>query len=149
MPLRKRSHLSAYFIPNKYELDLRIVEANKYDGYVIIHGKKLGRPSKRLVVYFSGHRILGANLSRKDKNGETPVDISRINQHARYQELRIHAGSILYPGEYVIRINFGGKIDSQTKQRFNTVLRIQNDHESLLEYISNNKVRDIFPCVDC
>jgi aminopeptidase N len=139
------------FKPERYELSLEPDRESKtFSGRVIISGQKTGRPSQRLTLHQKDLKIKSAKLSRIDKkSGSQPIDISRHNTQKSYDELRLHAGQMLYPGHYVIELEFSGKITEPMHGIYpcNFELGGQKKHLIATQFESHH-AREAFPCID-
>lgn len=100
----KATNLYALFRPEKYELDI-------IEGRVIIFGKKIGPPSKRITLHQKGLKITSAKITRLDKKGATEHDVARINHLPTFEQVRLHTADMLYPGPYIIELSF--QLDAQ------------------------------------
>jgi hypothetical protein len=80
-------------------------------GSLIIEGYKLPPPSKRITIHQKNIKVLNAKIIYKHKKGDIEVEVTRINHIKSFQEVRIHTLSSLYPGNYVIFIEYTGSID--------------------------------------
>ncbi|MDO8591537.1 MAG: hypothetical protein Q7R60_01255 [bacterium] len=95
----KANNLHSQFRPEKYELDI-------LEGRVIIFGRKLPPPSKRITFHQKGLKIISAKITRLDKKGATEHDVARINHLPTFEQVRLHTASMLYPGQYIIELSF-------------------------------------------
>lgn len=125
---KKKTSLYEHFQPAKYSLSL--------DGgtcRLIIEGKKLPPPSKRIILHQNGLKITAAKITRQDKRGPTEHETTRINHLPTFEQVRLHTTGMLYPGQYVIELNY--RLDSQKIQA--------------LRNLGNKKPgRDLLPCID-
>jgi len=96
------------------------------DCQLIIEGKKLPPPSKRITLHQKGLKISSAQIVRRDKKGNREFRVARINHLPTLQQVRLHADETLFPGYYEIIINFSPKCDPKSKL----------------------PKRELFPCVD-
>lgn len=94
-----KNRLYARFRPEKYELDVS-------EGQVIIFGKKIGPPSKRVTLHQKGLIITSAKITRLDKKGATEHNVVRINHLPTFEQVRLHSADMLYPGQYIIGLSF-------------------------------------------
>ena len=79
------------FQPQTYDLSLEIKDsALVFSGQVIILGRKIGRPSKRITLHAKGLKIQSAQIIKHDKTGDQTIEISRINLQKSYDEVRLH-----------------------------------------------------------
>lgn len=120
--------LHKYFQPAKYSLSL---SGNSCQ--LIIEGKKLPPPSKRITLHQKGLKITAAKIIRKDKKGPSGHEVLRINHLPTFEEVRIHTKDLLYPGHYQIDLAYElspQKAKSLAKQAYETLHR------------------DLLPCID-
>jgi aminopeptidase N len=105
--MRSTSKAIAKFVPKEYKLT---IASPVGDSAVLeIVGERFGPPSKRLVLHQKGLKVMSASVIHKGKNKEIDHDIVRINHLPSFEEVRIHTNSPLYPGRYLISLEFSGK----------------------------------------
>src|SRR6478736_6303924 len=108
---KKVRRLFELFQPKHYDLHINPDrETMTVSGHVSITGQKTGRPSQRLTFHQKGLKISGAQIIKHDKKGDREIPVARVNLHAAYDEVRLHADEMLYPGQYTIKLNFAGTI---------------------------------------
>src|SRR5262245_26935553 len=78
-----------------------------------IKGQKLPPPIKRITLYQSGIKILSARIIYKHKKGDIEFEVIRINHLKSLGEIRLHTNNILYPGIYVITLEYHGTLDGK------------------------------------
>ncbi len=125
--MTKVRKLSESFLPASYSL--RIVEPGA--GELLIIGKKIGRPAKRLTFHQKGLKVTAASLTKVDKRGRIEIEVKRINHHKNFQEVRIHVGELLFPGTYEVKLEFMNKA-------------LIKD----LKSIESHPLREILPAID-
>jgi hypothetical protein len=96
------------FIPTSYS-----VSNEKNIPKVVIEGRKLPAPSKRITLHQNNMRVLDAKIIYKHKKGDIECEVIRINHVKSFSEIRLHTSSILYPGEYVVTLNYTGELDEE------------------------------------
>lgn len=138
------------FQPENYSLSLDLnPESKKFTGKVTITGKKVGPPSSRLTLHQHGLKIKSVKLLRHDKKGAQEFIIDRINHHAAYDEVRLHSSETLYPGTYVIDLEFEGRIQETMHGIY---LSTYKDGEQTGTVIStqfeSHHAREALPCID-
>src|SRR5690242_8472359 len=102
------------FQPTNYDLRLDLdAEGLTFSGSVKITGHKSGRPSQRLTFHQKGLNVTKATAIFHDKAGDKEVTIDRVNSQTSFDELRLHASHMLYPGSYTIELEFSGTITKQ------------------------------------
>ena len=98
---KKKISLYDYFQPARYSLSLRESSCQ-----LIIEGKKLPPQSKRIILHQKGLKITAAKIIRNDRRGPTEHDVVRINHLPTFEQVRLHTADMLYPGVYVIELNY-------------------------------------------
>lgn len=124
----KSAGLYELFRPAKYSLT--ISEGNCR---LIIEGQKIGPPSKRITFHQKGLKITAAKIIRNDRRGPTEHDVVRINHLPTFEQVRLHTAGTLYPGVYVIELNY----------------QLNPDKLQQLKKIGDKKPsRDLLPSID-
>ncbi len=144
------TRLFQQFQPSHYQLDLQPDrDAMTFRGTVTITGRKVGRPSQRLTFHQKGLKVTDATVVKKDKKGEQPVNINRINSQKAYDEVRLHASQMLYPGEYIITLEFHGKITRPMSGIYPSFFTHDKaDKQLLATQFESHHAREAFPCID-
>ena len=142
------------FKPNKYILEISLdPKGKKFSGTVSIRGQKTGRPSQRLTFHAKDLTISSAILHKVNKKGSdtdgTEISVDRINLHKSYDEVRLHATEMLYPGEYHIVLEFSGTITDP----MNGLYPCYFTHDGKKKYLlatqfESHHAREVFPCID-
>lgn len=152
MPKNDVKRLFAQFQPTHYQLSfLPNMQDMTFEGTVKITGKKVGRPSKRLVFHQNGLKITGWCVARKDKSSSnyTELTVDRVNHHATYDEVRLHTAETLYPGEYDVTMAFTGKITRNMEGMYPCTFNHDGMQKQLLAtQFESHHARDAFPCID-
>lgn len=136
--------------PEHYLLSLAPdVETMKFTGQVEISGKKIGRPSQRIVLHQKYLKVTKAVLTKHDKKGTEAITIDRINHQNSFDEVRLHAKQMLYPGHYTIKLWFEGTIND----KMHGVYPCYFDHKGtkkrlLATQFESHHAREVFPCID-
>jgi len=142
--------LFGQFQPHNYRISLvpdRV--AKTYSGNVIISGKKTGRPSKRITLHQKGLKITRANILKHDKKGDQNIEITRINLHKKFDEVRLHSNIMLYPGEYTLNLSFQGKITRNMNGIYPCSFELGGKKlELLATQFESHHAREVFPCID-
>lgn len=148
--MKKVRHLYDQFRPQHYLLDLvPDRESMTFSGSVVITGQKAGRPSKRLSLHQKDLRITKVHVLHHDKKGDHEVEIERTNTHGSYDELRIHAKQLLYPGKYTISIHFEGKISRAMNGMYPCLFTHDKVEKKLIAtQFESHHAREVFPCID-
>ncbi len=144
------TRLYSLFQPKHYILDLvPNREASTFTGSVIITGKKVGRPNQRLTFHQNGLKITAAHVTHHAKQGDEVVTIDRINHHAKYDEVRLHATKQLYPGSYTVRLEFEGKITRQMNGIYPCFFEHDGKQKQLIAtQFESHHAREVFPSID-
>lgn len=139
------------FDPDNYRLELR-PDRDKmtFSGTVLITGRKIGRPSRRLVFHQKNLKINSVKLTYLDKKkGPLNKSVGRINQLAARNELRIHSAETLYPGRYQVEIDFSGRINEQMHGLYASNFKLEGRPAKLIAtQLESHHAREIFPCID-
>ncbi|HET8991608.1 MAG TPA: M1 family metallopeptidase [Candidatus Saccharimonadales bacterium] len=144
------TRLFTQFQPAHYDLTLDLNDKDLlFSGLVKITGKKIGRPSKRLTLHSKDLVIKNAKLSYKTKNGMERIEIARINQQKSFDELRLHSDHLLYPGEYIVELEFSGEITKQMHGIYPCFFDHEGQSKKLIaSQFESHHAREAFPCVD-
>jgi aminopeptidase N len=138
------------FRPKHYILDLSPdKDKMTFEGTVIVSGHKSGRPSKRLTLHQSGLKVTSAHIVRHEKHEDQEITVDRINLQNSYDEVRLHAAQILYPGQYTIRLKFKGNITRPMNGIYPCFFEHDGQEKKLLAtQFESHHARELFPCVD-
>jgi len=105
--MKKVKKLISEFQPESYELSFLPSQQTTFiGGTVKITGKKVGRPSKRIILHQKGLKVSTATITRRDKKLSTDRELSRINHLPSFEQVRLHAKDMLYPGQYIVELNY-------------------------------------------
>lgn len=147
--VKKVKRLVSQFKPDNYRLFLDPdIKKMTFTGRVQISGYKSGRPSSRITLHQKDLKIKSASLIHIDKKeAREEVQLERTNLHAKFDELRLHAVNILYPGNYIINLEFSGKI---TEQMHGIYPCYFDDRKKCLiaTQFESHHAREVFPCID-
>ncbi len=138
------------FQPLHYVLDLKPNrEKLTFSGSVIISSQKTGRPSQRITLHQNGLNITKAHITRHDKKGDLQVEVTRINLHAKLNEVRLHASEMLYPGSYTVSLEFSGKITKQMHGMYPCNFKLKGKDKIIIAtQFESHHAREVFPCID-
>ncbi|MDZ7744900.1 MAG: M1 family metallopeptidase [Candidatus Saccharibacteria bacterium] len=138
------------FQPTKYKLKISPDrESMRFSGRVTLYGKKVGRPSQRITLHQSGLTITSCTIVKHDRKTDTDIEIERINQHRRYDEVRLHTDQILYPGYYTIELTFHGTITKAMNGMYPCSFTHDGENKQLIAtQFESHHAREVFPCVD-
>ncbi|HVS58944.1 MAG TPA: M1 family metallopeptidase [Candidatus Saccharimonadales bacterium] len=138
------------FQPEHYDLQLKLdPDAMTFGGSVIIHGKKVGRPSQRITLHQKGLTVTSTTIRRTDKKGDTMFAVERINAHDGYDEVRLHSSEMLYPGDYHVMVEFSGKLTSGMTGIYPCFYTHEGAEKKLIAtQFESHHAREAFPCID-
>ena len=151
MMSNKVKRLFAGFRPEHYEITLEPdPETLTVRGSVTIRGQKIGRPSQRLAFHQHGLIIHEAQITSIDKKGTREASSpSRINHHKSFDEVRLHAGKLLYPGTYEVTMHFSGPITRNMEGMYPCFFKQDGQEKKLIAtQFESHHARDAFPCID-
>jgi aminopeptidase N len=154
MSIKKVVRLFETFKPEAYMLELRLdPKGKRFSGFVTIRGQKTGRPSQRLTFHAKDLTITNAVLHKVNKKHSntdgSEIKIDRINLHKSYDEVRLHAAEMLYPGEYHIVLEFSGKITDSMNGLYPCYFEQGGKKQMLLAtQFESHHAREVFPCID-
>lgn len=145
---KKAARLYRQFQPGNYRITLSInPEAMTFGGSVIINGAKTGSPAKRLVFHQKGLKITAAKISRFDKSASKDLEISRINLHKSFDEVRLHTKETLYPGRHRVEMTFTGRI-SDAMHGIYPCYFDKRRKKLIATQFESHHAREAFPCID-
>lgn len=138
------------FRPDYYVLNLDVDrDKMSFHGSVIINGKKTGRPSRRLTFHQQDLQISAAHVTKHGKTGDEDMVIDRINHHKGYDEVRLHAKDMLYPGHYTVRLEFKGKITRNMNGMYPSFFKHDDVEKKIIAtQFESHHAREVFPCID-
>lgn len=147
---KKVTRLYEQFQPENYNLSLKLErEDMTFSGTVIIRGKKVGRPSQRITFHQKELKITSATITKHDKKGDKELPISRINNQASFDEVRIHTKDMVYPGNYTITMEFEGKITKPMNGIYPCFFKHDGKDKKLIAtQFESHHAREAFPCID-
>ncbi|HSX24035.1 MAG TPA: M1 family metallopeptidase [Candidatus Saccharimonadales bacterium] len=147
---RDVKRLFTQFQPKKYILDMDVDrEGLAFHGTVIISGQKTGRPSQRLTLHQHGLKVTAAHVVRHDKKGDQEIIIDRINHHDGFDEVRLHAKHLLYPGLYTMRLTYEGVVSRQMNGVYPSTFEHKGKQKTLIAtQFESHHAREAFPCID-
>jgi aminopeptidase N len=147
---KKVKRLYEGFQPKNYTLTLNPDRDSMHlSGTVTIIGKKTGRPSQRLTFHQKSLKVTEATITKKDKKSDQSIEVVRINHHASLDEVRLHADSLLYGGEYVITLKFSGTITDNMHGIYPCYYDLDDTKKALIAtQFESHHAREAFPCID-
>ncbi len=147
---KKAKRLFEQFQPKHYELAIDPdVQTLSFQGTVTITGRKIGRPSQRLTFHQKDLQFTSVSIVFHGKKGDDEVKLDRVNTHKTYDEVRLHAASLLYPGAYTVRMEFKGRITKPMRGIYPTYSKTKGkDRIILATQFESHHAREAFPCID-
>lgn len=148
--MKKVVRLFAQFAPEHYGLQLAIdPETMVFEGSVVISGRKVGRPSKRLTFHQNDVKITSAEVTYHQQKNEQTIEIERLNHHSSLNEVRLHSKTTLYPGRYTITLRFNGRISRQMNGLYPCFFEQNGKKQKLIAtQFESHHAREVFPCID-
>ena len=120
-----------------------------FSGSVIVSGHKVGRPSQRLTFHQKELKITHVHVVHHHKDGDQNVSIDRTNHHGSFDEVRLHAKKLLYPGSYTISLQFEGKITRAMNGMYPCLFTDDGVEKKLVAtQFESHHAREVFPCID-
>ena len=114
-----------------------------------ITGKKINRPSQRLTFHQKGLTIISATIERTDKSTTRTMPVSRINRQTKFDEVRLHTEELLYPGNYIITIEFSGQVTRPMNGIYPCFFQNKSKKDKLIAtQFESHHAREAFPCID-
>ncbi len=142
--------LYTQFQPEHYDLLLHPDKKSMtFSGRVVIRGKKIGRPSQRLTFHQKDLKCTSATITKHDKKGDQVMTVDRLNTQNTLNEVRLHADTMLYPGEYSVTIEFTSKITRGMTGIYPCFFTVEGKEEALIaSQFESHHAREAFPCID-
>ena len=147
---KKVTRLYGQFQPEHYELELKPDrDTMAFSGTVTVRGRKTGRPSERLTFHQKELKITKATVVKHDKQGDKPLKIARINNQNSFDEVRLHAAEMVYPGEYTVTMEFEGQITRPMNGIYPCYFTHDGKDKLLIAtQFESHHAREAFPCID-
>ncbi len=145
------TRLYTQFQPEHYDLVLKLVRTEmRFQGTVTITGRKVGRPSMRITLHQNGLKAKAATITQIDKKGvEREIPVSRLNNQNSLHELRLHCNEMIYPGKYVVKVEYEGLITPGMTGIYPCYFKIDGKEQALLAtQFESHHAREAFPCID-
>ena len=144
------ARLYTQFQPETYAVRWDIdEEAMRFSGHVTIHGKKVGRPSKRLIFHANGLKITSARVTAHNKKGDQELALARINLQKTLHEVRLHTEQIVYPGLYTVEIDFEAPLTDAMTGIYPCYFKDdKTDKKLFATQFESHHAREAFPCID-
>ena len=143
-------HLIKSFAPSHYTLTLDPDrETKKITGSVTVLGKKTGRPSQRISFHQRDLTITKATITKLDKKGNREIPVARINHQQTANEVRLHTDELLYPGNYVVTMEFTGHVQDSLHGAYLCNYEFDGKKQALVStQFESHYAREAFPCID-
>lgn len=147
---KKVTRLFEQFQPEHYKLHLiPNRDSMKFSGTVSIRGKKTGRPAERLTFHQKGLKITSARINHHQKNDIKTIEVMRVNNQNSFDEVRLHAATMIYPGEYTVIMEFEGDITRPMNGIYPCFFKHDGKDKILIAtQFESHHAREAFPCVD-
>ena len=142
--------LYSQFIPENYKLKLTVdPEGMRFEGSVTVTGRRVGRPSQRIVLHQKGLSFGDVRITRHDKRGDVDMEVDRVNTHSGFEEVRLHTKAKLLPGGYTVRADFKGSITRQMNGMYPCFFEHEGESKKLIAtQFESHHAREVFPCID-
>jgi len=142
--------LYSQFRPKNYQIEINPNIDNKdFTGKVRITGFKVGPTSSRITFHQINLRITKAKVISRSKTGDNELKIKRINYQHKSDELRLHFDTKIRSGEYLIELDFRGKITDELSGMYISTNKIGNKTEKIITtQFESHAAREVFPCID-
>ncbi len=144
------TRLFTQFQPDHYTLEIDLDESGlRFAGRVVITGRKVGRPSKRLTFHANGLKVTSGKISFHGKKGVEDRTVTRLNLQKSMHEVRLHTEGLLYPGEYTVEMTFEAPINRGMTGIYPCFFKDGTDEKKLFAtQFESHHAREAFPCVD-
>lgn len=143
------TRLYRQFIPENYKLTIEVnPDKMTFSGHVVIFGKKVGRPSKRLTFHQKNLKISDTVVTNHAKDKKS-IKIDRANNHKSYDEVRLHSPDLIYPGQYEVELSFEGKITDNMTGLYPCYFEHEGKKKQIFAtQFESHHAREVFPCID-
>lgn len=148
--MKSVERLYRQFQPEHYDLALDINEDGMtFSGSVVVRGRKVGRPSKRLTFHANGLKVTSGKITIRDKKGERDIPVARINHQKTLNEIRLHTDDMLFPGNYEVEMAFEGKVTDGMTGIYPCYFKDDDAEKKLFAtQFESHHAREAFPCID-
>lgn len=149
MPKKVR-RLYEQFQPENYRIEFKIDrDTMTFDGRLTVRGKKVGVPAQRLTFHQKELKVTAATITKHDKKGDVGLAVTRINNQDSLDEVRLHTGETIYPGDYTVAMDFNGKITDPMNGIYPCYFKHDGQDKQLIAtQFESHHAREAFPCVD-
>jgi len=149
--MSKINMLVEKFVPDNYNINL-IFSENKdsYSGQVIIDGRKISQPTKRITLHQKDLIIDSAQVTKFYKSETYNLKVQRIVCQNKLQEVRLHFNELIYPGQYQLIIKFHNQITKKLTGIYPSFFKDKNNQQQKLiaTQFESHYARQAFPCID-
>lgn len=144
------TRLFEQFQPENYKLDILLDKAKlQFSGKVTITGKKVGRPSQRITLHQKDLTITKASIIKHDKRSDAEIPVTRINTQKTFDEVRLHADGLIYPGQYSVTLEFAGKVTDNLQGLYPSRFKLDGKPDIILgTQFESHYAREVFPSID-
>jgi len=137
--MKSNQTLAKLFRPTSYKLTLLAAKGDSdAEGLISVTGHKAGPPSRRLVFNQKNLKVTHAEIHAHTKKGDHDIDVSRINHHRTFEQVRLHADETLYPGDYTVTMTFIVKPPANSEKP--QIIKAAFD--------GGEPIREFFPSID-
>ena len=144
------ARLYTQFKPKQYDIEFDFDEdAMRFRGTVVLSGNKVGRPSKRITLHQHGLKLTHASIVKLDKKNDHELTVVRINNQKSLQEVRLHTEEMVYPGEYVLTLEFEAPLTTGMTGIYPCFFKDGDaDKQLIMTQFESHHAREAFPCID-
>lgn len=139
------------FQPEHYNIQIDVDKHKRsIIGTVVIEGRVTKRPSNRITLHQKNIKILSAKVIKHDKDGESELEVDRINNHIRANEVRLHTKDKVFPGKYRLEIEFKSIISNSEMLGVyeSTIHDGKKDAIIVATQFESHHARKFIPCID-
>ena len=145
---RNVKRLFADLKPTSYNIKLDLdIKNMTFEGHVDLNAKITKRPSKRITLHQKNLNFSKARVFLLKNNQKEEIEVLRINKQAKFDEVRIHFKELIYPGEYLISIDYGSSITATLNGIYPSYYNHRKDI-ILATQFESHFAREAFPCID-
>ena len=148
--MKSVARLYTQFQPKEYDVTFDIDEnAKRFSGHVVIYGKKVGRPAKRITLHQNGLKIIKATIVKHDKKDDQEQAVSRINNQNSLHEVRLHTDDLMYPGDYTLTLDFEAKLTNSMAGIYPCFFKDgDTEKQIIMTQFESHHAREAMPCID-
>ncbi|MDQ5913994.1 MAG: puromycin-sensitive aminopeptidase [Patescibacteria group bacterium] len=151
--MARLNRICQQFRPEHYNLHLNVSDdLRDLSGELEVKGVRRSKPSYRITLHQSGLRVSSAKLYRLSKESkQEEIEVTRIVNHNKLEELRLHTSQKIESGEYLIRLSYKAKaLEKTTNGVYISTWHNQEDQlgEVLATQFQPHYARSLLPCID-